>query len=866
MASHDVLLKVLEQGEGRIENKALLKKIILTSYLGWLRVNSLSPDKKYSLADYLLDEENVIFDFTRVSLNQRRKFEHWLLDAHQEHKGTAFLKQVRMSEHRGYSAEVPLNNWGKFTSWLFRKRYDNWCLGGMTLSLEHQLTGLNICYGKKGLLISFNQFMPPAVGDKYSNPESRKQDSRGNAKRVFITDQLVDQLTQIKIDECQFDKICKSPHPFAQQVKNYPKRFKQMHEYRQAERFLAVKPWYKRLFNWFVGLFKGKPRVDASTSQDNEFETIFSTDQLLVLKKNESDEIQIVEKRPDLNTMVYCGGGSKIFAHVGVYKAFCEAGITPTRYSGSSAGAIMALLSYIGYQPNDIYDFFKTIRQENILYYQINRKGLSDTNGLKSALDYMVSKRIREVTGEKELPPVITFNVLNQLKEKYPKSGIGELLFVTATKKRLGTTKYFSYRHTPDVEVTAAVTASACLPVVFKPVIIDGEELCDGGIKSNFPTEVFKGMDNSSLLESIHGNNLRLVGVQFENGAERSAVDRVKDKVYRENIFLNWIYRVITGVNDPASGWEQDRMKLREHALQSLVVTLDKEASATNFNVSDDLKNRMVEQGYQAGRDYIQLRYEEAEGGRYENDELMYTNFSSLSELLAFCCYRNNRDYFEKIYGLIDSSLSLDRSDLLKDADKLRRLYFHESLVSRPKSPTLFGHQHAVIPRPIVNKPKTAAFMSIYPVLHRLTADHFKHKADRELFMKARHSITIRSPFKFLHVLDHLKGEFNIVFHLIHRIINQMKMEPEQTLHQFMNDIHQFILPATEILAHEFYGRWNLSFRQCNRLFALLRNQDWQAAKELCGHYKAGDEPLDVYCVTETPVEDAESDSFACHC
>ncbi len=855
MASHEVLGQVFESNDIPPGNKNLLKKIILTSYLGRLRINNLAPDKKYSLADYLIDEENIFFDFTRLSHEKSKQFKSWLLKDHQKEKGPAFLGRVAINEYRGYSAEVSLSWWGKFKSWLMNKRHDHWCLSDLTLSMNHQLTGLNLCYGKKGLLISFNQFLPPNTKDKYRDPDSRKQDSTGNTKRVYLTDQLVDRLIKTSISGCHFEAISSEPHPQALTVSDYPARFRKMHEYRKCEQFLAIKPWYKRLYKWIESLFRPERVKKSEEKKSNDLVNLMETEQVAVYRRVDNHEILVVERRPEIEKIVFCGGGARLIAHDGIYKALCEAGLRPKKYAGSSAGAIMALLGYLDYSADEIFDFFKSLRKDNIVYYDIDRRGMSDTNSLKAALDYMLSRkilRLSETYGFAYPKGKMTFATLENIRKKYPDCGLGELLTVTATKLRQSKTKYFSFKDTPDEEVTDAVTASACMPVVYRSVYINGEEFTDGGLKSNFPTEVFKGSHNSTLLESEHGNDLEMIGIQFDNGTERNALDRVKDRVYRENKLLNWLYQLITGVNDPASGWEQDRIKLRELGSQSIVIEVDKNISASNFDLTDETKGMLLQQGYKAGKEYIALRYNQTDAGLYENQELMYSNFETLADLLSYCCYRGNLEWFNKVYRLIDDSSMANRKALIADGDKLKKLYFSDAPLiidtdAKGVPSGLFNHHFDLMALKPAAKPAILAFVNIYPVLHKLTHHWFSNKIDQNAFLKARHSLSLKSPFECLNHLQHLTGEVNIVFHIVHRIINQMKENPHQNLlYALLQKTHD-VLHHVEFLQPYYFANWNLSFRQCHRLLSLFEKKQWAQAKLLCDHLKQGDEPMTVF-------------------
>lgn len=101
-------------------------------------------------------------------------------------------------------------------------------------------------------------------------------------------------------------------------------------------------------------------------------------------------------------------------------------------------------------------------------------------------------------------------------------------LKIVAANIHSGTMKLFDASGTPDIAVADAVAASACIPVVFSPVEIEGQQFCDGGIVSNLPAWTFDDkrlLDNESLIvtcELLDGSagNIEDDEVQALEGAQ----------------------------------------------------------------------------------------------------------------------------------------------------------------------------------------------------------------------------------------------------------------------------------------------------------------------------------------------------------
>jgi NTE family protein len=154
--------------------------------------------------------------------------------------------------------------------------------------------------------------------------------------------------------------------------------------------------------------------------------------------------------------LVLSGGGARGFAHLGVIQALNEAGIFPDIISGTSAGAIVGALYADGYSPRDIMKFMDSNSRLSYIRPTMPREGLLQISGMVRIL----KDRLRAKTfAELKIP-----------------------LFVSATNLNYGRIEYFS-----SGELLQPVIASASIPVLFKPVIINGFHYVDGGVLDNLP-------------------------------------------------------------------------------------------------------------------------------------------------------------------------------------------------------------------------------------------------------------------------------------------------------------------------------------------------------------------------------------------
>ncbi len=154
--------------------------------------------------------------------------------------------------------------------------------------------------------------------------------------------------------------------------------------------------------------------------------------------------------------IVLSGGGARGFAHLGVIEALNEVGIYPDVISGTSAGAIAGSLYADGHSPREIMEMLHSTKRLDYLWPTVPRDGFMQISGIEKIL----KKNLRAKTFEELKIP----------------------LFVSVTDLNNGKPVYFS-----KGELVNPVIASASIPVLFKPVIINKIQYVDGGVLDNLP-------------------------------------------------------------------------------------------------------------------------------------------------------------------------------------------------------------------------------------------------------------------------------------------------------------------------------------------------------------------------------------------
>jgi len=184
------------------------------------------------------------------------------------------------------------------------------------------------------------------------------------------------------------------------------------------------------------------------------------------------------------------GGGSRGIAHIGILKALDDAGIEISMVTGTSAGAIIGAFYCSGYSPDSIMEI---IREAKLIKYV--RPAISSSGLLKLETIESIFKMYLKID---------SFDALH-----IP-------LVVAATNIGNGTNVFFH-----DGSLIKSVLASCAVPVIFKPIQLNGEYFIDGGVLNNLPIEPLIGH-----CDIIIGSNCNPILENYTPGNMRSLLER----------------------------------------------------------------------------------------------------------------------------------------------------------------------------------------------------------------------------------------------------------------------------------------------------------------------------------------------------
>lgn len=168
------------------------------------------------------------------------------------------------------------------------------------------------------------------------------------------------------------------------------------------------------------------------------------------------------------------GGGARGILHLGVLEALRKHGIHPEIVSGTSIGAFIGVMFSAGMDPLDILELVKSSKMYKMIKWKVPSSGLLDMRKIKDVLEKYI---VEDDFSALKIPFCCAVTNLN--------SGMSEM-------KNSG--KLFQW-----------VLASASIPLIFEPQIINGQTYVDGGLLNNLPAKCIR--DQCRLLIGVNVNH-----------------------------------------------------------------------------------------------------------------------------------------------------------------------------------------------------------------------------------------------------------------------------------------------------------------------------------------------------------------------
>lgn len=170
------------------------------------------------------------------------------------------------------------------------------------------------------------------------------------------------------------------------------------------------------------------------------------------------------------------GGAARGFAHLGALQALEDYDIVPTHISGASMGAVLGSIYAAGVPVHRIYSFAR--EQHYLGLYRPSFNGaLFRTTFLEKMLEHLIPHN----------------NTFESLEKK---------MYVCITNLNTA-----AYEIVSSGSLKDRIVASASIPFIFEPSIIDSFTYVDGGLTNNLPVEPL--LDSCQYIIGISVNSTR---------------------------------------------------------------------------------------------------------------------------------------------------------------------------------------------------------------------------------------------------------------------------------------------------------------------------------------------------------------------
>jgi len=206
--------------------------------------------------------------------------------------------------------------------------------------------------------------------------------------------------------------------------------------------------------------------------------------------------------------LVLSGGGARGFAHVGVLQVVEELALPIDLVVGVSMGSIVGAGYAAGFAPARMSELAASIQVQSVFRPRPGRLGLVDPAGMRQALDHVFGDtRFEDL--ERELI-VVSSSVTT-----------GQPVVIR------------------EGRVVDALVASAAIPLIFPPVLREGDHLLDGGLIEALPIQVTRELGAHRVIAVDASSHVKQV---FRVPGVRRATRRVASILRRRKAELDALH------------------------------------------------------------------------------------------------------------------------------------------------------------------------------------------------------------------------------------------------------------------------------------------------------------------------------------
>lgn len=274
--------------------------------------------------------------------------------------------------------------------------------------------------------------------------------------------------------------------------------------------------------------------------------------------------------------VIFGGGGVRGISYIGAYRALMDANVKITGYAGSSIGSVFATLCAVGYDIEEIKQFFCSINIEffkDINFNFSNQIALSKGELLLEWMRDKIEKQFYKNAYQKGQMPPVKFK---DLKED---------LVIYSTDITNNKYHEFSKESTPEAEIALAVRASVSMPGLFKPLEINNNMIVDGDLIKSWPLW--------RISKTISSKKERVLEFRLEDTKNKREISTALD-------YLNAVYNTISGF---ATDYIIDLYGQKDK-FDYIKIDTDN-ISVMDFMIPDSKRTQMIETGYKITSNYF---------------------------------------------------------------------------------------------------------------------------------------------------------------------------------------------------------------------------------------------------------------------
>jgi NTE family protein len=307
-----------------------------------------------------------------------------------------------------------------------------------------------------------------------------------------------------------------------------------------------------------------------------------------------------------IKNLVFQGGGVKGIAYVGALQVLQAQDLMRTvkNVAGTSASAITAALVALGATAEELHSILGSTDFASFM----DGKGEFHGDTVRLVTDYGIYKGdefeqwcrqqigilTARATGQAQ--PHITFRQLSTLADKEP-ARFRELYVVTTNLTRQ-TPEVFSAQTRPDVPLWQAVRLSMSVPLFFEAFQFNRDVYADGGISWNYPIDLFDGLMRQPVIgkpvvpasvgvcaETLGFSLGTQEQIQHEERYSTPPEVSITDlRSYTKALFSFMLHAA-------------NQLRLDPDSVQRTVLIDNANVSTTDFKLSAELKQKLVDNG-----------------------------------------------------------------------------------------------------------------------------------------------------------------------------------------------------------------------------------------------------------------------------